>query len=311
MIKGDREGFDSDRFKADLGYRFMDMPPYFPAISGPDNIRQLDRFAGHIESAGCDAMMVSAYDIHHAGGRDGMGPVIDRLNKRKILFMDSGGYEAQGRDDWDFDKYRRVLEWVRPSIYASYDVVHKEYGIDICDQTLEYMRRSLKICPDSSCAVVCHGDSVDQLIEVVSAVASCHPGRPAIMAVPDRECGRLVREKMVAVKRIKDTMDLLNDHARLHILGCDDPVSGALLEIVGADSVDGTGWYKRTNMDAILKSLTGGWWRQDARRKVNLRGNVLDYMNTFGLLRAVTARDGSKTAGSGGWRLRHGRRTFR
>lgn len=310
MIREDRKGFDSDRFKVDLGDRSIDIPAYFPAISGPDNIRQLDRLVGHIESAGCDTMMVSAYDIHHAGGRDGMGPVLDRLNKSKVLFVDSGGYEAQGEVGWDFDKYRRVLEWVRPPIYASYDVVQERYGRYIRERTLDYMTRSLDICPGSSCAVVCHGDSVDQLIEVVSAVASRHPGRPAIMAVPDRECGGSLGEKMAGVKRIKDAMAGLNEHSRLHILGCDDPLSGVILALVGADSVDGTGWYKRTTADAVLKSLTGGWWRQDQIREADLRGNISIYLNTFGSFRSM-AKAGPGSSGSG-WRSRRpGRRTFR
>ncbi|MDA7996754.1 MAG: hypothetical protein MPI93_01940 [Nitrosopumilus sp.] len=285
MIKKYHRGSGDERFEADLGVAVIDTPAYFPAITSRCQPYPLEMLIRAAMSTGCKTMMVSAYDIYYAKSRRKLLSLLKEFSRKRVLFLDSGGFEAYRGADWDFAKYSEMVSEISPTLYAGFDVVRDEYEYNILDQTLEYMRRSSRITPDSVCAAVCHGESPDQLVTVATGVASNHPGRRASIAVPARECGQSINEKSKTLKMIRSRIDRLGKRVILHVLGCDDSMSAESLVRSGADTLDGTAWYKRTPQESICRSFSTSCSGSSTRRAPSLDSNISVYVNDLRRIR--------------------------
>lgn len=285
MNKSDRERDYLERFEVDLGLAVLDTPAYFPAITGRHQLFPMEMLIKAITSAGCNTMMVSAYDIYYAKNKKGLLSLLKEFSRKGFLFLDSGGFEAQNDAGWDFAKYQEIVKEIPAAIYSSFDMVRDNYSVNIHEQIIEYMSKSLEIAPDSTCAIVCHGRTPDHLVEVAASAARRHPGRRAVIAVPIRECGTDRDGQLYTIEKIRSRIDRSGRRAVLHILGCDDPLSAIFLVCAGADTVDGTAWYKRMIGESVCRSFCPTGQEMYAGRHISFGSNISFYTDKLRQLR--------------------------
>ena len=73
------------------------------------------------------------------------------------------------------------------------------------------------------------------------------------LAIPDRECGADLLERVRTVSAVRRVMNELDESRLLHILGCGSPVVMAAYTLAGADTFDSLDW---TQGALDIRSLT-------------------------------------------------------
>jgi hypothetical protein len=68
--------------------------------------------------------------------------------------------------------------------------------------------------------------------------------QPLLIAVPERELGDGLVQRVTTVARIRRELDLIGWYCPLHLLGTGNPLSIAALSAAGADSFDGLEWCR-------------------------------------------------------------------
>lgn len=201
-------------------------------------------------------ILMSAYDLYYG--------LVAAPDFPSVLFLDSGGYEAhrdvlaaERRGDksmleqqpWNSDLHGDALRSIRcasPVIAVTYDHPNLRVGID---QQIEAahalstgeMRKELLLKPEAD------GEFVP-----ISAVA----GRAAtlrgldVIGVTDKELGRSMRDRLVAVARLRKALTAAGIDTPIHVFGSLDPITTPLYFLAGADVFDGLAWLRYAMNDA-------------------------------------------------------------
>ncbi|MDA7940392.1 MAG: hypothetical protein MPI95_07625 [Nitrosopumilus sp.] len=216
-------------------------PAYLPSISSIFARITPGPLIDAVAQIGYPSLLVSAYDVYHASDRDRLLGLLNDYRRKGLLFLDSGGFEAHWRRDgsWGFDQYEEMVNTVPADMYASFDKVG-DAAISINSADLS---RGLR--PEAACVSICHGDSPQKLVESAYEIAKRYQGSHPFIAVPDKECGTTLTEKISTIHRLKEKLVDTDALSCLHVMGCGSPIAAALFSFAGADIFDSSDWYRR------------------------------------------------------------------
>lgn len=218
-----------------------------------------------------DPILVSAYDLSRSDTTDQhhVSTYIEQLSASpndqpgSVLFLDSGNYEASRRGNlpqlgadepvaWTVDEFQQtVRNWTTFDVLFSFDDPHHagtehemaRRVIDLFQLTCDAARETQDVVP------IVHAVSgsdrnvnLRKLKYVISAVVS--ELAPKMIAIPEREIGNGLFERMKNTSAIRQHLDSLDGKVFLHLLGTGNPISIAALSASGADSFDGLEWCR-------------------------------------------------------------------
>lgn len=225
-------------------------PTYFPSISTAATRIQMSSLIQFCTSKNYPRLLVSAYDLYNIkDGKKLMMKILKDYAKNNMLLVDSGTFESYWLNDktWTFDKYKKIIKEISGDIYTSYDEIPKpdDNLTKISSQVKKFAKDSSNISKHSHCATVVHGNTPSQLIKVVEDNAKKEE-EPSMYAIPERDCGKTIKDKITTIKKIRNILSEKNSANILHILGCGNPLSIGMFAFAGADSFDSIDWSRWT-----------------------------------------------------------------
>lgn len=225
-------------------------PCFFASITTASTRTPIGELLDTVYDHQYSKLLVSSYDIFHQFG-DYRNNIVDFLSRYQshgnLLFLDSGLFEVEQfkLDNWNFDRYKEIIRTTKSDLFASYDVMAKALdGTELISETLRLTASSHELMKNNQCITICHGNGTDELCNVIENVISNNTNHSKIIAVAERECGNDIREMYHTIKKIRSILDKYNSDSVLHILGCGDPLSIAILSYAGADSFDAVDWNR-------------------------------------------------------------------
>lgn len=209
-----------------------------------------------------DAMLVSAFDIHH-----GLLPnCLKYWNYPEALFVDSGGYETGVNDDlsdiasfppatqpWSADAYLETLQALpdtRRAVAVSYD--SDSVGTPLDDQVNAAMEL-FNAVPQHLSTLLIKPTTPDQRYlprDVLSHDAHLLRNFD-IIGVTEKELGNSLSERMVTLATLRRAMDQASVSAPIHVFGSLDPLMTPLYFVAGAEIFDGLAWLRYGFLDGI------------------------------------------------------------
>lgn len=177
-----------------------------------------------------------------------------------VVYLDSGNYEAYRKADryskknptgWQRDHFLEAARRLPADLVFSFDNV----GVDGTLQSVvrrivsDFQRdeRSLTKCDFDLCPIVHLPQSkrgtrptdAPQMLSQIAVELS-----PVMLAIPERELGDGLLERVRTVKAIRKELNSLGRYYPLHLLGTGNPLSMIALAAAGADSFDGLEWCR-------------------------------------------------------------------
>ena len=218
------------------GIKTSDMFPEYPRI--------ITKYI--IEKTSYPGFLISSYDIFHLSKKDRQNilkKVSEITNRKIVTLLDNGNYEAYWYHDadWDFDKFKSVLTNITVDFSFSFDVFWED-----CKDKEEYIQESI-----SSIAKTAGNQKLGTTIPLIHSVPKMFPEvirdivdgiNPEIIAVPERELGVSIFERVKTVKSIRQSLDDTGRNIPLHLLGTGNPISILVYTYYGADLYDGLEW---------------------------------------------------------------------
>lgn len=211
-----------------------------------------------------DAILISAYDMYLNDDLNvsatakkrkevsirKMNKILNELDKRGVLILlDSGNYEKARKNDesWNQEKYYSVLGNITYTYAFCYDNLRP--SVDPVINAKDTIKR-VKTKYSSSIIPILHAP-VDKkgirnhkiLPEIIFEYASREKESPVI-AVPERELGNGICEKVKTLTKIREKLNSLNRYQPIHLLGTGNPFSIVILAAAGADLFDGLEWCR-------------------------------------------------------------------
>lgn len=202
--------------------------------------------------------LVSAYDVHAEVHRY-REPISRLCDSDCVMFLDSGNYEAtrtkshwkpKRPDGWRASKFWETAAAFPWDIVFSYDdPPPKGTASEVVDSVLDaYFKDMIETGLEAGtlCPIVHVPDSTTDLRKDAATIVFevAREIRPALIAIPERELGDGVLERMRTVKAIRAQLSALEFYQPLHILGTGNPVTMAALSVCGADTFDGLEWCR-------------------------------------------------------------------
>ncbi len=209
------------------------------------------------------AVLISAYDAWKYYRRDKSFRTNCEALRRSdaILFLDSGNYEAYRKNDryspkrnprgWDNRHFQTTAARISPDLAFSFDTVAPRGEPDriatrivasFRDDERALGQRYFPLCPIVHLPPEFKGTLSDCAARIVSMVAS--ELDPILLAIPERELGDGLIERVKAVRHLRRALDSLGKYYPLHLLGTGNPLSMIALAAAGADSFDGLEWCR-------------------------------------------------------------------
>jgi queuine/archaeosine tRNA-ribosyltransferase len=208
---------------------------------------------------GPDAVMISAYDVY----RDrSLHSAIKLLHDTEsVLLLDSGNYEAYRKDNryspkgkpfgWRKQHFWYTAAEVSPDLAFCFDTItHKGRSDQIAKRIITdfhaddraLQKRSFPLCP----IIHCPSESNEQISTFAARIVSKVAAEldPIMLAIPERELGDGIRERVSTVRDIRNALNALGKYYPLHILGTGNPLSIVALAAAGADVFDGLEWCR-------------------------------------------------------------------
>lgn len=209
------------------------------------------------------AVLVSAYDAWKYASRDKVfkSNIKSLRESETILFLDSGNYEAYRKNDrhslkknprgWHKDFFRETIAKFPPDLAFSFDAMAPKGKPDqIAKKTVANFRaddkalrgRDFPLCPIIHMPDEYKGPLAECAARILTGVAT--ELDPLMLAIPERELGDGLRERVKNVRRIRKALNDLGKYYPLHLLGTGNPLSMIALAAAGADSFDGLEWCR-------------------------------------------------------------------
>ena len=189
--------------------------------------------------------MVSAYDVVHANPKDAarmMRLLNQAIKTGSRVMVDSGNYESYWKKDkkWTSKKYHRILRSTPHHlalIYDDHDLISGDTkNIDAIEKETERLR---KLDLKGASIPIVHA-SPGKIIKITKGAANRL--RPLLLAIPERELGDGIIERIVTLVQIRRELNRLGTYIPIHLLGTGNPLSLLLFSAFGADTFDGLEW---------------------------------------------------------------------
>ena len=204
-----------------------------------------------------DPLLISAFDFYmpenanhkEINAHNEKLRLLGELHERNcFILLDSGNYEASRTacNQWNEEKYEKTLKEIPFTCAFSFDNLRPDK--DLKKNTQDAVERANKIESDFALPIV-HAPFMEngmrdsaQIPDIMYEVSKSK--KVHLIAVPERELGEGIFERIHMVKLIRDRLNELDYYQPFHILGTGNPVSTALLSYAGADSFDGLEWCR-------------------------------------------------------------------
>ena len=240
----------------------LELPAFIFSLSGFETqLNPLDGIDLIAALTPC-ATLVSAYDLQSCMKRPPpqlRTSVRAIVESRTVLFLDSGNYEATRKSDhkskknasgWCREKFWEVASGFPADFVFSYDPpendlntrtlvknVIRRYVMDLQGTGVD----ARVLCPIVHIPTEARRERA-LLSGLITGVA--RELRPSFVAIPERELGDGLVERMRSVKSIRAQLNERGFYQPIHILGTGNPISIAALAACGADSFDGLEWCR-------------------------------------------------------------------
>jgi len=209
------------------------------------------------------AALVSAYDAWFSQKDKVFNKWVRELKNSECLFcMDSGNYESHRKNDiknkanpdgWCNKKFIDMVIMHSPDIAFSFDCISPKGDFkQVLSRVVRNTRsdqKKISHLPTEICPIVHIPDKIIEGISIeeyaarlVTEVATNLD--PPIIAIPERELGHGIMQRIEAVKSIRASLNELGKYYPLHLLGTGNPMSLIPFAEAGADSFDGLEWCR-------------------------------------------------------------------
>ena len=215
-----------------------------------------------------DALLVSAYDVHHKLLADPITFTSDfrqsRYAQQRFLVIDSGWYEKnamsggiffeqQGRPlVWDEHLYEQTIDNLDSDVSAlvvSWDVPNPEsYESQISlGQQFFAARRHLA----STILLKPPGKERFHKFDQLSMRVASNLCYFDVIGVTEKELGDSILDRLVTLVNLRKLLDDASVDAPIHVFGGLDPLCTPLLFAAGGEIFDGLGWLRYTYRDGM------------------------------------------------------------
>ncbi|MFC1933367.1 TIR domain-containing protein [Chloroflexota bacterium] len=235
-----------------FGDSYCKLPCYFPSVSSVKTRLKPVQYIELLLRLGHPLFLVSAYDIYKSGPRDRkrIKKLLNMVKKEGCaLIADSGNYESYWKEDkdWKIKDYQNFLKDEYPFQYAfSYDKRDQNVGTKAAYLIVNEVETRVKTEQGySKCSIIpiIHSP-IPNIISVVKDVVLRLD--PIMVAVPERELGPGIIEKVKTLKAIRTELNRTGRYYPIHLLGTGNPLSMLIYSKYGADSFDGLEWCQTT-----------------------------------------------------------------
>ena len=239
-------------------------PTYFPAVSSTSSVGSPDEVIHLLIDSQYPRALVSAYDCKRRVNEGLAGAVTLLTALRKagcMIILDSGLFECQvlGINDWTFKDYVEVSTYIPHDLLLSFDAPTPSPP----ELESEPSGKSGRGGESSGRAItIIHGRDRDEIVEAARRAVAANP--IVGIAIPDRECGADLLERVRTVSAVRRMINQVDESRVLHILGCGSPVVMAAYTLSGADTFDSLDWTEGaldirslTLTDPLLLRFTG------------------------------------------------------
>lgn len=269
----------------------LEIPCYFASISSlKTNLEPLD-YVKFLTKIKAPHILVSAYDLAHTSAKNTtrMATLLGRAMKAgSRVMIDCGNYESYWKKDkqWSSKRYRKILRSIPhhlATIYDDHDLISGDTkNISIIEkETQRLIVLRLRGVP----IPIIHA-SLAKIVKVTKGVANRL--RPLLLAIPERELGDGIIQRIVTLVQIRRELNKLGTYIPIHLLGTGNPLSLLLFSAFGADTYDGLEWCQ-TSVDpdtALLlhfhqRELVGGKLRWKEGDQSTYQGTTLFHNVVF------------------------------
>jgi len=191
-------------------------------------------------------------------------PIFSHINQlcssNSMVFLDSGNYEAYRKSDyyskynkegWQTKYFRAIADILSPDIIFAFDKPNPKGHIDriarriILDFKADSKALASKDCV--FCPIIHLSERNDKTPGESASVIACMVAseiNPSLLAIPERELGDGLLERVKSVRDIRHALNGLGRYYPLHILGTGNPITMLALAAAGADLFDGLEWCR-------------------------------------------------------------------
>ncbi len=239
-------------------------PNYIPSFSSRDDHYLKERINTLLHEIPQQVILISAFDYYNLRKEGHINPkFVKKSFEKRLLFLDSGGYELQfsDRDDWTALKYREIIEELRPNFFVGYDRIP---SYERPSNTMSLISESIEFLKDYSGGkrvLLIHFSLMNNpLGEIPSLIKKFQEFSDYfdILGFPEREIGANIIQRVQFIYYLRRELDKRKIFKPIHIFGCSDPISIILFILSGADIFDGLGWIKyafdRENLRIVERS---------------------------------------------------------
>jgi hypothetical protein len=191
-------------------------------------------------------------------------PIINHINRlcssESIVFLDSGNYEAYRKNDyyskynkegWQNKYFRTIVDILSPDVIFAFDKHNPKGHVDrIAKRIISDFNADKTFLASKDCVLcpIIHlpEKNAKTPAENASAIACIVASEvnPSLLAIPERELGDGLLERVKSVRDIRHALNGLGRYYPLHILGTGNPITMLALAAAGADLFDGLEWCR-------------------------------------------------------------------
>ena len=221
----------------------------------------------------CQAVLISAYDLHfrYFDGASGRRSALELLDKSRVIFLDSGGYElAPGFDSsepkspeysprtgYGLHEYLKILTGIKN------DPAHRSFVVSNFDRgtagkplakQIESARRIFQKVDQQLSSFILKPWMKSQVFiepEQLSPKDLKSMSGFDIIGVTEKELGSNLLERLKRIAQLRRGLDSVENGAPIHVWGGLDPLMSPLYFFAGAQVFDGISWLRYAYTDGM------------------------------------------------------------
>jgi len=241
-------------WKTKVSDRTVTLPAFFRSVSSHETAVQPAAAVHALKLVGCEALLVSAYDIVNEDSEQRDQIVADLLSCQSagsVVLLDSGNYEASRKKDksWCAEQLHETLRTTPHDLALSFDDLDPPSDVEsLVKAVVNSVKQEMKHTSSPVIPIVHAPRKSDgrTLVEIIPEAIKrvCKELRPDAVAIPERELGDGILTRARIVYAIRRSLNELGFYQPLHLLGTGNPLSIAVFSAVGADWFDGLEWCR-------------------------------------------------------------------